>query len=100
MNSEDSKYKNLFMQSCAKYIYSYDPDSYKERFVQSFNRHHNQCLFLYELLNDDLQLYIELETAIKYLNIRYCPSDIYECQYIISCFRVKVGIEDICNSVK
>ena len=100
MKDDESQYKNLFKQACGKYIYSYNPDSYKERFVQSFNRHHSQCLFLYELLNEDLELYIELETAIKYLCISYCPGDIYECQYIISQFRVRISIEDYCKNIK
>lgn len=88
------------MQACGKYIFLYHPHAYKERFVQSFNRHHTQCLFLYELLGENLELYIELENAIKYLNVSYCPGDIYECQYILARFRVKVSIEDLCNSIK
>lgn len=97
MKNEESQYKKLFLQACSKYIYSYHPDAYKERFVQSFSRHSSQCLFLYELLNEDLTLYIELENAIKYLHISYCPADIYECQYVLARFRIRVAIEDLCN---
>lgn len=84
----DNKYTKLFDQVSKKY----------STCSGIYNRHKNQCLFLYELLGENFALYEELEDAIKYLNISYCPGDAEECHYVLARYRVRLYIDKLFKS--
>ena len=69
-------FKNLFEQVSFKFL-----DGKIE--VRGFD----QRLMLYNLLDQDWDMYCELETAIIEMGIHYCPADRDECQYLISKYR-------------
>jgi len=61
---------------------------------KKYNRSKPQCKMLFDLLGD-INLYIELEEAIEYLNIFYCPGDLEECNYVLSRYRVRKHIDNL-----
>ena len=74
------------------------PKDKLEEYSSKYNRAKHQCEFLYDLLKGDMDLYVELEDAIKYLNLFYCPGDFNECNYVIAKYRVRKHIDKIWES--
>lgn len=74
------------------------PKDKLEEYSTKYNRSKGQCEFLYQLLKGDMNLYVELEDAIKYLMLFYCPSDYYECLYVLTHYRTRKHVDKICES--
>lgn len=60
-----------------------------------YNRHKTQCQFLYDILGCNYELYLELEDAIKYLNVCYSPGDSEECNYLLARYRVRKHVDKL-----
>lgn len=74
------------------------PKEKLEEYSNKYNRAKHQCEFLYNLLKNDMDLYVELEDAIKYLNLFYCPGNSEECHFVLAKYRVHKHIDKIYES--
>jgi len=78
-------------------VYKINKLSFSESLINEFtnnsNRSKNQTLFLYDLVSS-LEELKELEKAIKYLHLFYCPGDRCEVLYILTKYRLDKWLKE------
>lgn len=75
------------------------PKDKLEEYSTKYNRAKHQCEFLYNLLDGDMELYVELEDACKYpYPLFYCPGDKIECLFVIAKYRIRKHIDGLYES--
>lgn len=74
-----------------------------EEHANKYNRSKGQSDFLYDLLKGDMDSLHDLEDALKYHFLSYCPGDSEECDYVLARYRthkyIDKMVDDYMNKV-